>query len=91
MIEVVALAVVSSVVSPTVARVGPYRFFFAGDSGEPPHVHVERDRAVAKFWLDPVGLASSRLFPAHELRLLHAAVRERASELLEAWHEFFRG
>src|SRR5262245_19824181 len=31
---------------PTVLRVGPFRFFFyAGDGGEPPHVHVERDEA----------------------------------------------
>jgi Domain of unknown function (DUF4160) len=39
---------------PTVLRSGPYRFFlYAGDGGEPPHVHVERDAAEAKFWLDP--------------------------------------
>ena len=37
---------------PTVLRSGPFRvFFYAGDSGEPPHVHVERDDCQAKFWL----------------------------------------
>jgi len=45
---------------PTVLRVGPYRFFFyAGDREEPPHVHVERDDNIAKFWLDPIRLKSS--------------------------------
>ena len=45
---------------PTVGRVGPYRFFFYSDErGEPRHVHVQRDRSLAKFWLDPVALASS--------------------------------
>ncbi len=29
---------------PTVLRSGPFRFFFyAGDGGEHPHIHVERD------------------------------------------------
>ena len=45
---------------PTVLRVGPFRFFFyAGDGGEPPHVHVERDEGEAKFWLDPVRLGAA--------------------------------
>jgi len=48
---------------PTVLRVGPYRFFFySGDGGEPPHIHVERDEHVAKLWLDPVRLAASKSF-----------------------------
>ena len=43
---------------PTIARIGPYRFFFYGNEGsEPPHVHVQRERMLAKFWLDPVSLA----------------------------------
>ena len=57
---------------------------------EPPHVHVERDRGVAKFWLDPVGMSYSRLFPPHELRKIRAIVSERADEFMEAWNEFFR-
>ena len=43
---------------PTVARIGPYRFFFYGNEGlELAHIHVQRDRRLAKFWLDPVTLA----------------------------------
>jgi len=83
--------VLDSDVSPTVRSIGPYRFFFyASDLGEPPHIHVERERATAKFWLDPVVLATSRRFPAHELRRLEEMVRVNVSEFLEAWHEFHR-
>ncbi len=47
---------------PTVLRSGPYRlFFYSGDAGEPPHVHVERDASIAKFWLKPVRLQEWRI------------------------------
>ena len=53
---------------PTALRVGPYRFFFyAGDRDEPPHVHVERDDKLAKFWLDPLRLQSNTGFARAEL------------------------
>jgi len=45
---------------PTIFRAGPYRvFFYAGDHGEPAHVHVERDDKIAKFWLEPIRLVNS--------------------------------
>ena len=48
---------------PTVLRVGPYRFFFyAGDFDEPPHVHIECEDKIAKFWLDPIRLNKSGRF-----------------------------
>ncbi len=35
---------------PTVLRAGPCRlFFYSADRDEPPHVHLERDEATAKF------------------------------------------
>jgi hypothetical protein len=37
---------------PTILIIGPYRFFFVSlDAGEPPHIHIQRERMVAKFWL----------------------------------------
>jgi len=43
----------------TVLYDGPYSFiFFSSDKGEPAHIHVKRDRQVAKFWLTPISLAS---------------------------------
>ena len=53
---------------PTVLRTGAYRFYFyASDRGEPPHIHIERENMVAKFWLTPVRLASSGDFGRAEI------------------------
>ncbi len=77
---------------PTVLRVGPFRFFFyAGDGGEPPHVHVERDDAEAKFWLDPVRLERSRGFRRQEINRVRNLVEEHREQLLEGWNAFFHG
>lgn len=76
---------------PTVLRVGPFRFFFyAGDGGEPPHVHVERDDCEAKFWLDPVRLERSRGFRRAEINRIRELIEEHRERLLEGWNEFFR-
>ena len=77
---------------PTVLRSGPYRFFFyAGDGGEPPHVHVERGDAEAKFWLDPIRLERSRGFGRKEINRIRRLVEWNLQELLESWNEFFHG
>jgi hypothetical protein len=76
--------------SPTVLRVGPYRFyFFAGDGDEPPHVHVESDDNEAKFWLRPVRLADTWGYSERELRAIRRIVDDRRDELLGAWDAFF--
>lgn len=75
---------------PTVLRTGPYRFFFyAGDREEPPHIHVECDINVAKFWLDPVRLDRSGGFRRGELDRVRRLVEEHRTELLKDWDEFF--
>ena len=77
---------------PTVLRIGPYRFFFYSSVGrEPPHIHVERDDDIAKFWLDPVQLASSGGLKPSELRDIERLVTEHRQLLLEAWNEYFAG
>jgi hypothetical protein len=73
---------------PTVAWIGPFRFFFySNERGEPPHIHVRRDRCVAKFWLEPIALASSRNFTDRELRLLEDLVLVSREGFREAWRE----
>ena len=73
---------------PTVLRIGPYRFFFySNEKGEPPHVHVQRERFLAKFWLNPVALAGSKRFASHELRTIQKHVEENRTMFLEAWNE----
>ena len=76
---------------PTVLRSGGARFFFYSLEGtEPPHVHVERGDATAKFWLDPVEVVSHRGFGRHELNRLRLLVLEHRLVLQEAWHGHFR-
>lgn len=75
---------------PTVMNVGLYRlFFYSGDGSEPPHVHVERENRVAKFWLDPVRLNKDAGFGAAELGQIQQIVQEQSAALLEAWHDYF--
>ncbi len=76
---------------PTIKDIsGPFRFFFYSfDCAEPMHVHVERDRATCKFWLEPVWLRDSTGFGRAELRRLERLVDEHAVNLLGAWHDFF--
>ena len=62
---------------PKIDNIGPYKlFFYSSEGNEPPHVHVRRGRATAKFWLKPVRLARSRRFGDHELRSLQDTVEE---------------
>ena len=77
---------------PTARIVGPYRFYFTShDSGEPPHVHVERDDQNAKVWLAPVSIEWSRGFSAKECNRILDIVTEFRQEFTERWREFFDG
>jgi hypothetical protein len=73
---------------PTILRIGPYRFYFySNEKGEPPHIHVQRERFLAKFWLTPIALAGSKRFASHELRVIQEHVEENREIFLEAWNE----
>ena len=75
---------------PTVLQDGPYYFvFFSSDWGEPPHIHVKRDRQLAKFWLEPISLAKNRGFPEHELNHIARLVVKHRVTLIEAWYDYF--
>jgi hypothetical protein len=76
---------------PTALRSGPYRFFFySADGIEPPHIHVARDDAIAKFWLQPVRLKESSGFRPHETRQIQGIITDHLDVILTAWHEHFR-
>ncbi len=74
---------------PTIKKIsGTYRFFFYSfDCNEPPHVHVQRDRLVCKFWLTPVVLSHNHGFPAHELNRIRHLIKTHLTQILEAWNE----
>ncbi len=75
---------------PTVLVIGPYRFFFVSiDSTEPPHIHVQREKMVAKFWLNPVALQNAGGFNRTELNKIADMVNENRGLFLERWHEYF--
>lgn len=75
---------------PTVLRIGAFRFyFFSHEPNEPPHVHIDRDEATMKVWLEAPEVAKSRGFRAHEIGMVVAMVEANQAKLLEAWHEYF--
>ena len=76
---------------PTVLRIGGFRFFFyAGDGGEPPHVHVESGDGEAKFWLAPVLLERSHGLRKKEIQRVRKLAEEHEQRLMESWNDFFR-
>jgi len=78
---------------PTIYREGPYRFFFWSNenaaNNEPPHVHVERDDDLCKYWLQPVSLAYNDQFAGHELSRIEEIVIEKADLFVDKWNEYF--
>ena len=73
---------------PTVLRIGPYRFFFySNERNEPPHIHVQHDRALAKYWLSPIALARAKYFSARELNEIRRHIEDNAAIIQEAWNE----
>ena len=77
---------------PTILRTGPYRFFFyATDRDEPPHVHVEREDKLIKFWIDPVRLQYSIGFSRIEIRRVERIIQDQRIQFLEAWNAYFSG
>jgi hypothetical protein len=75
---------------PTILRIGPYRFFFySNEQGEPAHIHVQLDRMLAKFWLNPVSIAGSTRFSPKDLRKIEELFVENTDILMESWNEYF--
>ncbi|MEW6348606.1 MAG: DUF4160 domain-containing protein [Thermodesulfobacteriota bacterium] len=65
---------------PTVRSIpGPCRLlFYSFDCNEPPHVHVQRENRVCKFWLDPLTLAANHGVSPRELKDIVRVVRMNA-------------
>ena len=75
---------------PTVLQDGPYSFvFFSSDEREPLHIHVQHNRQIAKFWLEPLSLARNCGFAEHELNRITGLVEHHQHRLREAWHDYF--
>ncbi len=82
--------------SPTVMRIGGFEFgWFAGDAGEPVHVHVFRGSnrsSSAKFWLRRHGVEmdhNKAQFTSGELRKIEKILSVNRDLLVARWHDFF--
>ena len=75
---------------PTALRTGAYRFYFYSyDCQERRHMHVDRERYSAKFWIDPeVILAENRGYKRKELRQIERIAIDNLEALRKAWDAF---
>ena len=77
--------------SPTVFRIGKYRFYFFSREEERVHVHVVSAEGEAKFWIEPiVALAAYTGFSSRQLSRLQKLVEEHRSEIVKAWESHFQ-
>ena len=78
---------------PTILKWKGYRFFFysnEGDPIEPMHIHIRKERNVAKFWLEPVvALSDSYGMSPRELNKLQKVVENNAKFIKRTWYEYF--
>ena len=72
---------------PTVkGNPGPYRpYFYRFDCNEP--VHLQREKTICKFWLDPTTLSQNYGFSPSELNRRRALVDTHHEKIIEAWYE----
>lgn len=73
---------------PTALREKGYRFYFVMfDLNEPIHIHVDRQRKTAKFWLSPMRLARNHGYRDYELNEIESIINERLPQLIAQWNE----
>jgi hypothetical protein len=72
--------------SPQVHRVNGFSYVMYFNEGlEPPHVHVSKAEAKAKFWLSPVELCSARGFNPTQLKQIKRRLIDLNAYFLEEW------
>lgn len=75
---------------PTILTESGFRlYFFANENNEPPHVHVQYQSAVAKFWIKPIAVAKNLGMTSSELRKAGTMVAKHEKLIEEKWNEFF--
>ena len=70
-----------------------YRFHFfsnEGDPLEPCHIHVQKDKNRAKFWLEPyISLEDNYGFTSKELNRFRKIIEENEELIRSKWDEYF--
>jgi len=75
---------------PTVLYEEGFRFcFYAGESGEPAHVHVGKGGQEAKSWFSPISEARNHGFNAGDRKRIERIIKDRQSYLLTQRSDFF--
>lgn len=76
---------------PTILRSHGFQFYFySHEPNEPPHVHVDKGGASAKFWLEhDVALAKNMGYSATDLRQIYRIIKDHQTFLLGKWNEYF--
>ena len=78
------------IVSPTLLFEDGFAFsFYANEAGEPPHVHVRKAGAVAKWWLEPLEEAYNHGFNPSQRSRIRAILWRNRQTFLARWHETF--
>ncbi|MEW5925869.1 MAG: DUF4160 domain-containing protein [Gemmatimonadota bacterium] len=76
--------------SPTILRVGSYRFFFFSREEARAHVHVDTPDGEAKFWIEPeVALARNHKLPDRDVATIEELIRKHEREIRDAWNRHF--
>ena len=79
----------AALVMPTLLRWNGYKFFFFSLEEDRPHVHITKQNAQAKFWLEQVELVKSKGFSQKDLNVLEKKVSQEREMLLEKWNDYF--
>jgi hypothetical protein len=74
---------------PTILLTKGYRFFFYINDHAPPHIHIEKNRSTAKFFLKNAELAKSKRFNAKELSEIRNIIVENLELFKTKWDERF--
>jgi hypothetical protein len=76
--------------SPTILRVGAFRFFFFSREESRPHVHVQSPDGEAKFWLErTVECAMNHGLPQRALDEARKIVEQNQEAFRDAWKDHF--
>jgi hypothetical protein len=77
--------------SPTVFRMGKYRFFFFSREETRIHVHVTSGDGEAKFWVEPtISLANYTGLSPKQLNYLQKIIEEHKDEIRKKWKNHFQ-
>jgi hypothetical protein len=74
---------------PTILLTKGYRFFFYINDHTPPHIHIEKNRSTAKFFLKNAELAKSKRFNAKEISEIRNIIFENLELFKTKWDERF--